>query len=170
MSPAIMCRMTHISGTTLTADREEHGPEEASLSAALERLLSAGIGVTARAIGRSDHAAALTLVQWRLLVIAASRRGPRVGELAAHLGVSVPSASRLVRRLEARGLVDAVRAEDDRRATMVSLTPHGRALVDDVIAQRRALIEQVLQDRPRGRDAVAVAAVEDLAARMSEFA
>lgn len=161
--------MTRTRDEVVAVDREERDPEEASLSAALERLLSAGIGITARAIGRSEHAAALTIAQWRLLVIAAGMRGPRVGELAAHLGVSVPSASRLVRRLEARGLVTTARAEDDRRATIVTLTPGGRALVDDVIARRRDLIERALQDRPRRSDTAAAAVIEGLATRMSEF-
>ncbi len=162
--------MTSISRTDPVGDRGDTASEEASLSAALERLLSAGIGITARAISDSEHAAALTLAQWRLLVIATHRRGPRVGELAAHLGVSVPSASRLVRRLEMRGLVETARAEDDRRATTVSATRRGRDLVDDVIAQRRGLIEQALRDQPRDRGAIAVTVIEELAARMAEFA
>lgn len=164
-----MCRMARTSDEAPAIDGDEDRSDRTSLSTALERLLSAGIGITARAIGRSDYATTLTIAQWRLLVITASREGPRVGELAAHLGISVPSASRLVRRLESRDLVTTARAEDDRRATIVSVTQRGRELVDDVIAHRRELIEQALHDRSRTHDAIAAAAIEGLAARMSEF-
>ena len=137
---------------------------------AIERLLAAGIGMTAQAIGRSPGAATLTLVQWRVLVIAARTQGTRIGELAAQLGVSVPAASRLVRRMEARGLVQAVRDEQDRRATLVTITDLGRTLVDDVIRSRRSLIGRALHDRPRRGDRDATATIEEIAARLSEFA
>lgn len=162
--------MTHISEHVPLADRVEPGCQVASASVAIERLMSAGIGITVRAIGGSPAAASLTVVQWRALVIAASREGPRVGELAAHLGVSVPSASRLIRRLEVRGLVVTARAEGDRRVTIVSLTKAGRALVDDVIARRRDLIDRAIHDWPRRRELVGTVVIEELAARVSEFA
>src|SRR5512140_689774 len=92
------------------------------LASEIERLLTSGIGITARAIDQTERAAELTLVQWRVLVIASQAPGLRIGELAAHLGISIPSASRLVRRIEAQGLVTARRADDDRRATNVALT------------------------------------------------
>jgi DNA-binding MarR family transcriptional regulator len=76
-------------------------------------LLTAGIGITARAIEQTREAKDLTLLQWRVLVVAAEPSGIRIGELAAHLGVSVPSASRLVRRVEAREFVSATRDDDD---------------------------------------------------------
>jgi len=143
---------------------------EASLSAAIERLLAAGIGMTAWAIGRSPRAATLTIAQWRALVIAARTQGLRVGELAALLGVSAPSASRLVRRMETRNLVRATRAPDDRRATIVTVTDAGRDLVQDVMDRRRARIEQALHDRPRRSEPGATATIEEIAARISEFA
>ena len=80
----------------------------------VERLLSAGIGITARAIEQTPEAKDLTLLQWRVLVVAAEPSGARIGEVATHLGVSVPSASRLVRRVEARDLVTATRDAEDR--------------------------------------------------------
>ena len=112
----------------------------------------------------------LTLVQWRVLVIASRSQALRIGELAEHLGISVPSASRLVRRIENRHLVTAVRADDDRRATIVSLTKAGRALVSDVVARRRDLIRMALRDSDRGRDAEAIALVTEISARLAEYA
>lgn len=119
----------------------------------VERLLTAGIGITARAIEQTPEATDLTLLQWRVLVVAAEPSGIRIGELAAHLGVSVPSASRLVRRVEARELVSATRDDDDRRVTTVAVTPRGRRLVDAVVGARRELIRHALAEIPVRQDA-----------------
>ena len=59
------------------------------------------------------------------LVVGAATDGIRVGEIAGRIGSAVPTTSRLVRRLERRGLVAAERDEADRRATLVRLTPTG---------------------------------------------
>lgn len=154
--------------STQTADRDHdlEGPR----ADALERLVAAGIGITARAIGESPNASTLTLAQWRVLVIAARSPGVRIGELAGHLGISVPSASRLVRRIEARHLISTERGDDDRRATVVDLTDAGRRLVNDVIARRRDLIRMVLRDWPRGRDPEAITLVAEISDRLTDFA
>jgi DNA-binding MarR family transcriptional regulator len=160
----------------LTATSSTEGPngaharEDEARADAVERLLAAGIGITARAIGDAPATSTLTLVQWRVLVIASRSQALRIGELAEHLGISVPSASRLVRRIENRHLVTAVRADDDRRATIVSLTKAGRGLVSDVVARRRDLIRMALRDSDRGRDAEAIALVTEISARLAEYA
>jgi len=135
----------------------------------VERLLTAGIGITARAIEQTPEAKDLTLLQWRVLVVAAEPAGIRIGELAVHLGVSVPSASRLVRRVDARGLVTATRDDDDRRVTTVGVSTRGRRVVDAVVGVRRDLIRRALTDIPNSQetpllsDRAAMAAVSLLA-------
>jgi len=140
--------------------------DEAALADAIERLLSAGIGVTATAIDETAEAADLTLAQWRVLVVAGQTQGVRIGVLAAALGMSVPSASRLVRRVEARALVIARRAPDDRRATVVSLTPAGRKFVDAVVGRRRTVIRRALDERADRRSSDTVTLLHDLADRL----
>jgi DNA-binding MarR family transcriptional regulator len=160
--------MTYDSLTTWPAVRTTPDGDD-PLAMAVERLLAAGIGMTAWAIGRSPRAATLTIGQWRVLVLAARIQGLRVGELAARLGMSQPSASRLVRRLETRGLVHATRSPDDRRATVVTLTDTGQVLVQDVVDRRRARVADALRDRSRGDEREATATIEGIAARLSEF-
>ena len=139
--------------------------DAAALTDAIERLLSAGIGVTTTAIDETAEAADLTLAQWRVLVVAGQTAGVRIGVLAAALGLSVPSASRLVRRVEARALLVTKRAPDDRRATVVSLTRAGRTLVDAVVGRRRNLIRRALDDQiDRSFDTVTL--LHDLADRL----
>jgi DNA-binding MarR family transcriptional regulator len=140
------------------------------LASGIERLLTSGIGITARAIDQTAEAAELTLVQWRVLVIASQSDGLRIGQLAAHLGISIPSASRLVRRIESQELVTATRADDDRRATNIALTKAGREIVDAVVRCRRELIRLALSTEPGDLPAAAAPLVGQIADRLAKFA
>ncbi|USQ77212.1 MarR family winged helix-turn-helix transcriptional regulator [Ornithinimicrobium cryptoxanthini] len=55
----------------------------------------------------------------------ASARTLRMSSLANHTNATLPRLSHVVRRLEARGLVERTRASDDRRATNARLTETG---------------------------------------------
>ncbi len=113
---------------------------------AVERLMVEAVGITAVALGSANPGVELSLPQWRaLVVINASTRGVRIGDIAKQLGSAVPTTSRLVRRLERRGLVEANRDESDRRATLVRTTPHGAAVHRALVARRRALIQLALE-------------------------
>ena len=133
-------------------------------------MLTSGIGITARAIDQTQEATELTLVQWRVLVIASQTERLRIGELAAHLGISIPSASRLVRRIEAQGLLTALRADDDRRATNIALTKTGGEIVEAVVRRRRKLIGLALSAELEDLPTDAAQLVGQIADRLAEFA
>ena len=64
-----------------------------------------------------------------LFQVARARGGPlRLRDLNEHILLSQPSLSRLVERLEARGLVARERAADDARGVTVRLTEEGLAV------------------------------------------
>jgi DNA-binding MarR family transcriptional regulator len=109
----------------------------------LELLMFEAIGITAVALARAS-AGELTLAQWRALVVLGRRDAVRVGEIAIAIGGSLPSTSRLVQRLERRGLVTTERDEADRRATLVRMTSKGGDLRMAVIASRRRAMEAAL--------------------------
>ena len=112
---------------------------------ALDELALSLVAITARAIAEHAGELDMTLIQWRVLVILGQRRDPpRVGDVAAEIGSSLPSTSRLLRRLERRGLISTARDERDRRATLVSLTPHGAATRRKVIQARQRHIASAL--------------------------
>ena len=91
---------------------------------AIEGLVVEAVGITTVALVQATPGIDLSLPQWRaLVVVGSSETGMRVGEVAGRIGSAVPTTSRLVRRLERRGLLEAVRDETDRRATIVRLTP-----------------------------------------------
>lgn len=115
----------------------------ADIVESLELLFFGAIGITSFALADAS-ATELTLPQWRALVVVGRADAIRVGDIAARIGLSLPSTSRLIGRLERRGYVSTERDESDRRATLVRLTPGGRSVRESVIVRRRELMSSAL--------------------------
>ena len=109
----------------------------------LEQLIFGAIGLTSFALADVD-VAELTLGQWRAMVVIGRSDGLRVGEIAARVGMSLPSTSRLISRLERHGYVTTARDETDRRATLVRMTDEGHRVRSAVIDRRRQLMNNSL--------------------------
>lgn len=110
---------------------------------AVERIILGGVAITARALdGEIED---LTFPQWRVLTIVGEHEASvHVGGVGQRVGVSAPSASRLLRRLEDRGLIELQRDATDRRFMRVRLTEAGQAARSHVIERRRVLIRDAL--------------------------
>jgi MarR family transcriptional regulator, organic hydroperoxide resistance regulator len=65
----------------------------------------------------------------------------RVGDIAADLGITVGGTSKTVDRLEARGLVARTPNPDDRRSSLLTETPAGRALRESATTILQAVLE-----------------------------
>jgi DNA-binding MarR family transcriptional regulator len=95
------------------------------------------------------------------------RDGPRrITELATAQNVAQPTMTVAVQRLEARGLVSRVRADDDRRATNVVITDAGRATLAGRHAARAAALQArlaALGDAERAALEAALPALSTLA-------
>ena len=114
--------------------------------AAIDELALQLVAVTARALNQAADGLDLTLAQWRVLIVIGQRRAPlRVGEIAARIDASLPSTSRILRRLERRGLITTERDERDRRATLVRLTPAGVAARRRVLQVRRRIVAGAIE-------------------------
>jgi DNA-binding MarR family transcriptional regulator len=110
---------------------------------AVERIILGGVALTARAL--DGDVEDLTFSQWRVLTILAEpEANSNVKGVGRRVGVSAPSASRLLRRLEDRGLIALQRDAIDRRFMRVSLTDAGRAARSQVSERRRVLIREAL--------------------------
>jgi DNA-binding MarR family transcriptional regulator len=100
---------------------------DAKLAAeAWESLFRAQVTIMRR-FSRDDVWAQLSMREYDVL-FTLSRCGPRpvrLNELNEHILLSQPSLSRMVERLEAAGLLRRQPSNDDRRGTVVSLTPEG---------------------------------------------
>jgi len=115
-----------------------------ALAADLERIVKGSVSLTTLALEEAGAGFELTFPQWRaLLVLGEGEDGARIGEVAARVGVTLPATSRLLRRLERRGLTTLAVDEQDRRATRARLTDRGRAVRAAIIAHRRAALLDV---------------------------
>jgi DNA-binding MarR family transcriptional regulator len=98
-----------------------------------ERLLqSAGV--------RLDRAGAAALYKLHL-----HGDSTRVTALAEMLDVDAPTVTRKIQQLERDGLVVRQADPDDRRASLISLTPAGRRTLQRVLKARRAWLERLLE-------------------------
>jgi MarR family transcriptional regulator, lower aerobic nicotinate degradation pathway regulator len=84
-----------------------------------------------RLAGGADDGVPMTAPQ-RIALVEIGHDGPlRLNDLAHRIGASLATASRAVDALEQLGLVARAPAPEDRRALSITLTPAGRALVDE---------------------------------------
>ena len=105
------------------------------------------VAVAARSL--ADFAEDVTLPQYRTLVELAARGPQRPADLASALGVDPSTATRMCDRLVRKQLVQRRRISADRRGVRISLTPTGRALVEEVTRRRRVEISQIVRRMPR---------------------
>ncbi len=110
----------------------------------------------------------VTLPQYRALVVLASRGPQRGVDLAAELGVTPLTATRLIDRLVRSDLVDRQPLPGDRRALLVTLRPEGRQLVTKVGRRRRAEIRRIVASMSPQERAGAVTALRAFALAAGE--
>ncbi len=115
------------------------------------------VAVAARSL--ADLAEDVTLPQYRALVELAARGPQRPADLAIALEVDPSTATRMCDRLVRKQLVKRRRISADRRGVRISLTPAGRALVEEVTRRRRVEIAQILRRMPRADRASALRAL-----------
>jgi DNA-binding MarR family transcriptional regulator len=75
------------------------------------------------------------------------REQVRIGTLLDAVPLSQPALSRLVARLEARGLLARSEAEGDARAVVVGLTETGTALIDRALVIHARVVHETLTSK-----------------------
>jgi DNA-binding MarR family transcriptional regulator len=85
----------------------------------------------------ADRIGGLSLAQLALLEPLAREAELPVGRLAAGADVSVPSATRMLQQLEAKGVVVRRRSPEDERRVLVGLTDEGAARLARLRARMR---------------------------------
>lgn len=128
----------------------------------LERLALGTVAVTTRALSETTGPTELTFLGWRVLVLLGlGEESLRLRDIAERLGASAPSTSRLIRRLERRGLVATGPDPTDRRGLRVRLSDDGDRLRMAVLARRRELLAQALADPLSGERDHAITQLAD---------
>jgi DNA-binding MarR family transcriptional regulator len=116
---------------------------EGDVSAVLRALLDA-VAIVEMPRLRVRHTTGLTMPQFRALRYL--RAAPRTqSELVELIDLSPAGVSRVVDRLQDRGLIVASRREADRRIVEVRLTDAGRQALEDVEPLRDTLVERAVE-------------------------
>jgi len=136
------------------AATQDDGADE--LVSALLTASRALVGVSARSLGKVEDA--VTITQFRTLVVLEGHGDTRLNQLAERLGVTPSTALRMVDRLIAAHLVTREENKADRREVLIGLTREGTRLVREVTARRRAEIAAIVAAMPQeGRQEVVAA-------------
>lgn len=126
----------------------------------LDRMAYATVAITSTALA-DVVGTELTFLGWRTLVILGEATGPiRLTDLAERLRISRPSASKLVRRLERRGLLTLARNPIDGRGRLIGLAAEGARVRIAVTQRRREILAAALTEPipPAFADGLAVIA------------
>lgn len=149
---------------------ESQGPEhEGELDLLIDAVLTASrvlVAVSARSLAGIEED--VTLAQYRTLVVLASRGSQNAASLAAMLGVTASTATRMCDRLIRKGLIRRRAARQDRREVRLALTEAGRRIVDEVTRMRRAELAPILAAVPRAEQVELIRALGHLNAAASE--
>ena len=128
----------------------ETEPQVTELAGELHRVLSKVFAVLRRGDTSRLPATAgdLTLAQLSILLTLLDQGPIRMTELAAHERVRTPTTTVAIRRLEKIGLVRRSRDPSDLRAVLVDITPRGRAVHAESLANRHAALAAMLSQLP----------------------
>ena len=127
---------------------------DTSAVAALELMTRALVGLTLQSLSVLDGT--VSLPQFRLLLVLSSLGRVPSSRLAASLGMTASSVTRLADRLESAGLLARGSDAKSRSIVTVEVTPAGLGLVARVVERRHVLLAAVL-DRMEPRDRAAAA-------------
>jgi DNA-binding MarR family transcriptional regulator len=83
-----------------------------------------------RAEMRRHRAAGISVSQFRALIFLGGREGASLSDVADHIGLTLPSMSKMVDGLVERRLVHREDHPDDRRRNTLSLTRQGREIAE----------------------------------------
>jgi DNA-binding MarR family transcriptional regulator len=86
----------------------------------------------------------ITSTQASILFMVASGKCLLAAELAREYGIDASAVTRLIDRLEKRGLLSRVRSSEDRRAVRLALTPEGLAIAARMPVIFNSVIDKLL--------------------------
>ena len=116
-------------------------PIERDVTDCVGELIDQAMDLTARFLtDRAELSASAGFAMNRVC-----REGPlRLTSLAAKEGISQPSMTQLIKRLERQGLVTRLADPEDGRAALIGITGHGQDVIDDRQRVRRERLTELL--------------------------
>lgn len=95
---------------------------------------------------RRGHGSDLSIPQFRSLRFIQRNRNSSLSDLADHLGLTLPSVSKLIDGLVKQGLIDREESTTDRRRLTLVLTQKGESIIDSALASAQAHLSSILSD------------------------
>jgi len=86
----------------------------------------------------------ITSTQASIMFMLASGRSLAAADLAREYGIDASAVTRLIDRLEKRGLITRLRSEEDRRVVRLALTEEGRTLAAQIPAIFTKVLDKLL--------------------------
>ncbi len=123
-------------------------PDDNEVIEAIIHASRAMVAIAVRSV--TEGGEAVTLPQYRTLVVLSDGGPRRLADLADALGVSPSTATRMCDRLVRKGLITRTRDDLDRREVNLEVTAAGRTTVMDVINRRRSEVCALLTSIPLG--------------------
>lgn len=111
---------------------------------------------------RSRRDPDLTLPEFRSLAFINRAPGCSLNEVAEHIGLEPPSASKLVDSLVRRGLVSRQEDSDDRRRIRLSILPKGKTSIDAAFEHTREFLAERLAHLSESQSHELLQAIETL--------
>ncbi|MGA2762027.1 MAG: MarR family winged helix-turn-helix transcriptional regulator [Spirochaetia bacterium] len=99
---------------------------------------------------RRHRALGLSVPQFRTLVFIERAGGASLGSVAEHLGLTPPSACRIVDGLEGRTLVTRRQSAEDRRRVTLEITPGGKRALADARRETQKSLSGILAGVDQG--------------------
>lgn len=139
-------------------------PGDADVDTVTDAAITASrllVAISARSLEAVEDT--LTLPQFRLMVLLATRGPMKLVAIAELLGVNPSTALRMAERLAGTGMVERAVNPQMRRESIARLTGEGRRVVEEVTARRRAEIAAIVARMPPMRRRQLVSALRAFA-------
>lgn len=130
-----------------STEQSTEQPDDRSDAEACATLVLDVVPLVMRAIRceMRRHRAGLSVPQFRALTFLQTAAGASLSDVAEHVGLTLPSMSKLIDGLVARNLVARQTSPADRRCVTLSLTPTGVATLEAARQATRARLAELLQ-------------------------
>jgi DNA-binding MarR family transcriptional regulator len=141
----------------------------------LDAFLPYRLAVTAHNVSRGlwrvyERRFGLSIPEWRVIAHL-GRQGPLgAGVLALRASMDKPKVTRAIQRLEARGLLRRIVADEDRRRATLDLTAEGRRIFREIAAAALAWEADLLSGLEAHERAALLAALDRLDERLAAAA
>lgn len=100
--------------------------------------------------------------QMILLQVVSQRKAAIVSEVATAMGIAVPTASTMIRKMVEKGLLARTHHPEDWRSVHLSLTPAGIRLLEGMTQRRTERVAELIRDLPEQQAATLREAVKIL--------